>query len=171
MAVGALRERETTGVSATGRRKGVLILCDTRAFGAVTCALLEPVVAEAEPIRAATYERAPNLLTPRTIKETALFIAELWRGYPTGWRAEGLAVAEQLTRLGANVLIVSPLSLGIDAAESYWDLASTDSLATRVNRLLRRPAARNQAAVLDQLSALEVTLSDYIAKPLGHVDG
>jgi len=150
------------------KRSGTLIIGDTRAFGSVIRALLEPIAVQTGPVTETTYEDCRGVLTSRMLRETALFVLELWRSYGTGWRAEGVAVAEQLMRIGAAPLIVSPLSLGgkLDAS-CYWDLASRDDLAERIATALQAGVSRSLSPY-EEIESVKRIFREHLAKPVGH---
>jgi len=152
------------------KRSGTLVIGDTRAFGRVIRTLLEPIVAQTGPLTETTYDDCRGLLTGRVLQGTALFVLELWRSYPTGWRAEGVAVAEQLMRIGALPLIVSPLSQGAELdALCYWDLGSRDALSDRVARVLRAGGS-SARSTREEIESLKWVFRDHLAKPVGHED-
>ncbi|MDR3089132.1 MAG: hypothetical protein LBU39_04865 [Desulfobulbaceae bacterium] len=144
------------------QRRGIFIIGDSPIFGRALRLSLE--AHGRTPIRDATYETL--VLTPAVFAETALFVIELWRKYPTGLRAEGLAVAEELRRCGTAALVVSSLSLGNGIYGAwYWDIASPDSMAERCQSLLR---AHWQENMESDFAALKKLLGAYMGKPSGH---
>ena len=119
-------------MSVVRRPAEIMIVGDTMAFGTMLAAILKGSELAPVRLRHTTYESFRSMLSPRMIRGTDLFILELWRTYPTGLRAEGVAVAEELIRHRARPLVVSPLSFGSDANLSwYWDVACGDSLSDR----------------------------------------
>lgn len=150
------------------KRSGTLVIGDTRDFGRVIRVLLEPIAVQTGPVTETTYEDCRSLLTQRVLQVTSLFVLELWRSYTTGWRAEGVAVAEQLMRIGAAPLIVSPLSLGEKLRVScYWDLASGDTFTARAAMTLRSSGSRIRGS-RGGIDFLKRTFCDHLAKPAGH---
>jgi len=108
------------------------------------------------------------MLSPRLLGGTDLFVLELWRTYPTGLRAEGLAVAEELIRQRARPLVVSPLALGNESGVPwYWDLGSEDSLGARCAGLLGMAPKRWMHAG-GSPGRLKELLGSYLLKPQGH---
>lgn len=147
--------------------KRLLIVGDTPQFGRTISLILDDLQQRSWAIRHTTWDGFRGLLSPRLLRETDLFVLDLWRSYPTGLRAEGVAVAEQLNRNHAKSLIVSPLSL--DAGENilgYWDMASPMPLVERCE-LLMKEGGRRPTAVPDFLKA---SLSRFLAAPAGHED-
>lgn len=153
---------------ATKRAANLLIVGDTPHFGRVMAAILGNGTLGAARQRHTTYEGFRGMLSPRLLAGTDLFVLELWRTYPTGLRAEGVAVAEELIRQRARPLVVSPLALGNESGVPwYWDLGSEDSLEARCAGLLRMPPRRGIQgdASSDRLKEL---LGAYLLKPQGH---
>lgn len=150
------------------RRSEVLIVGDTAAFGRVISAIMESEDLDRPIIRHTTYDSFQGILIPRVLRETDLFVLELWRTYSTGLRAEGLAVAEELIRQRSLPLVVSPLAFAeaLDLAW-YWDMAARDSLAARCKRLLRNGFVQDAAASA-ALLLLKERLRGYLDKPSGH---
>lgn len=98
------------------------------------------------------YSNCIRQLTSDLIAQTDLFVLELFRQYPGGLRAEGVALAEKLARRGKRSLIVSPLFLAQHLrCDCYWDVASKDSLAARVARVgtSARPLSTEIKILLD----------------------
>jgi len=80
-------------------------------------------------VRGFLYSQSEVYL-PRLLDECELFILELFRNYPGGLRAEGVALGNNLVQRGKRTLIFSPLSLsGIISSRFYWD--TTDSRSPR----------------------------------------
>jgi hypothetical protein len=153
---------------ANQKAANLLIVGDTLHFGRVVAAILGNGALGAARQRHTTYEGFRGMLSPRLLACTDLFVLELWRTYPTGLRAEGLAVAEELIRQRARPLVVSPLALGNESGVPwYWDLGSEDSLEVRCAGLLRIAPKRwmHGEASSDRLKEL---LGAYLAKPQGH---
>ncbi len=116
----------------------ILILGDTSLFSQAISGILSNLTPTPWQIQQTTYDRFSYLLSPRFLQATNLIIVDLWRTYPTGLRAEGVAVAETLARFQLKALIVSPLALGVNPqVNSYWDLSSRISLPDCVRNLLR----------------------------------
>ena len=152
------------------RRPEVLIVGDTAAFGRVISAIMDSEDLDRPIIRHTTYDSFQGMLIPRVLRETNLFVLELWRTYSTGLRAEGLAVAEELIRQRSLPLVVSPLAFAdtLDLAW-YWDMAARDSLAARCKRLLRNGFMQDPAASA-ALLVLKDRLRGYLDKQSGHED-
>ena len=87
---------------------------DSQAFGRTISAIRSDEAGDRWRIRHVTYEGFRGLLSERLLRETDLFVLDLWRTYPTGLRAEGGAVAEELAKQRCRSLIVSPLCLKLD---------------------------------------------------------
>jgi len=95
-----------------------------------------------------------------------LFVLDLWRTYPTGLRAEGLAVAEELAKQRCRCLIVSPLSLKLERGpRGYWDMAPGNSLPQACRQVLAGRVGGEDFSEIKQL------LAGYLEKPEGHGDG
>lgn len=145
--------------------KRLLIVGDTPQFGRTVSQILAAGDSLAWSIRHTTYDGFRGMLSPRLLRETDLFVLDLWRSYPTGIRAEGVAVAEQLSRHHSKSLIVSPLSISAEGGISgYWDIASTMPLAQSCDLLLKQ-GRRKHAAVPE---ILRKALFQYLAAPAGH---
>lgn len=153
---------------ATKRTANLLIVGDTHHFGRVVAAILGSGALAASRQRNTTFEGFRGMLSPRLLGSTDLFVLELWRTYPTGLRAEGLAVAEELIRQRVRPLVVSPMALGNESSVLwYWDLASPDSLADRCERLLRGGWA-GFGKNMESVAKLKNLLGPYLLKPQGH---
>lgn len=155
-------------MSGLGLRNGgkrLLIVGDTPQFGRTISLILDDAPNQKWTIRHTTYEGFRGMLSPRLFQETDLFVLDLWRSYPTGIRAEGIAVADQLARQHAKSLVVSPLSIGQgEDTPAYWDIASSTSLIQHCDRLLR-DKGRKPKAVPENLKNL---LRNFLAAPAGH---
>ena len=115
----------------------LLLVGDTPLFCQTIAAILSAAAEPSWAIRQTTYARFASILSPRLLQDTDLTVLDLWRRYPSGLRAEGLAVAETLARLGGKALVVSPLALPVRPEDSsYWDLASGVCLPERIRQLL-----------------------------------
>jgi hypothetical protein len=164
MVGGALPDKNSV-MTASRSLSEVVIVGDTLAFGKVLASLLNEGVGQPFHIRHATYENFGRMLGPRILRDTGLFVLELWRTYPTGIRAEGLAVAKELAWWKVPCLVVSPLTLGAEVKASwYWDLGSSESLGERCGKLLR---ARGGFS-LGGFDRLDKLLATYLEKPVGH---
>jgi hypothetical protein len=65
-----------------------------------------------------------DVYLPRLMEECDCFVLELFRNYPGGLRAEGVALGSNLAQRGKRVIIFSPLSLeGKISMPCYWDTA------------------------------------------------
>jgi hypothetical protein len=150
------------------RTTQVMIVGDTHAFGKVMSEIKARGGSTVAPIRRSTYERFSGMLTQRMLRETDLFVLELWRTYPTGLRAEGLAVAQELRRLRSKALVISPLFVAGEVnLPWYWDLGATDSVDARCTNLLLSSGQTERSEELS-LAILRNYLRDYLAKPQGH---
>ena len=97
----------------------LLIVGDTALFGQTISQLLSTRTPASWSIRQTTYDRFASLLSPRLLRNTDLAILDLWRRYPSGLRAEGIAVAETLARLRLKALVVSPLALAVKIGRAH----------------------------------------------------
>lgn len=153
---------------ANQRAANLLIVGDTPHFGRVVAAILGNGALGPARQRHTTYEGFRGMLSPRLLGSTDLFVLELWRTYPTGLRAEGLAVAEELIRQRARPLVASPLALGSESGVPwYWDLASEDTLEARCVGLLRGTPKEWMHAD-GRSGRLKDLLGAYLLKPQGH---
>jgi hypothetical protein len=85
-----------------------------------------------------TYHR--TLLSGTLIRQTDLFIVELFETDNVGPRAEGIFAAEKLISLGKRTIIVS----GAACSESirsplYWDLGDPEELKDRILAAIETP--------------------------------
>jgi hypothetical protein len=155
-------------MSGLGLRNGgkrLLIVGDTPQFGRTISLILDDAQNQKWTIRHTTYEGFRGMLSLRLFQETDLFVLDLWRTYPTGIRAEGIAVAEQLARQHAKSLVVSPLSIGRGQdAPGYWDMASSTSLIQHCDMLLRDKRRKPQALPEN----LKSVLRHFLEAPSGH---
>lgn len=145
-------------------RAHIVVVGDTPAFGKTVAAILTHSDSTAR-LRHTTYENFIGLLTPRLIRDTDIFLLELWRTYPMGLRAEGMSVAEVLIQRRAVPLVISSLAFGPELdLPWYWDLGSVDTLVQRC-QLLGRGAVRPPLAAAD---GLKTALACYTSKLHGH---
>jgi len=143
----------------------ILIVGDTLLFSQTVGRILSAQTPTPWLIQQTTYDRFGSLLSPRLFQATSLIILDLWRTYPTGLRAEGLAVAETLARLQLKALIVSPLALGVSPpVSSYWDLSSGIALLDCIRNLLRE----DQAPELVLPERIKQPLQAFLRAPEGH---
>lgn len=155
-----------SGIGSRNGGKRLLIVGDTPQFGRTISLILEPQNQKWS-IRHTTYEGFRGMLSPRLFQETDLFVLDLWRTYPTGIRAEGIAVAEQLARQHAKSLVVSPLSIGRgEGTPGYWDIGSQHSLTQSC--LLTMKEGSRSSAVLSR--AVKERFSRFLTVPTGHKD-
>lgn len=88
-----------------------------------------------------TYHR--TLLSGTLIRQTDLFIVELFATDSVGPRAEGIFAAEKWISLGKRALVVSGAAYSQDIKSPlYWDLAASDELKDRITVVLDSPLAR-----------------------------
>lgn len=146
-------------------KKRLLIVGDTQQFGRTISLILDDAGNKKWTIRHTTYEAFRGMLSPQLFKETDLFILDLWRSYPTGIRAEGIAAAEQLARQNARFLVVSPLSIGQgEHIPGYWDIASTMPLSQHCEILLKDGNRKLQ----NVSEVLKIKLRRYLSVSTGH---
>jgi hypothetical protein len=124
----------------------LLIVGDTPLFNQTISCLLSNRTSASWSIRQTTYDRFPALLSPRLLHDNDLAVLELWRRYPGGLRAEGLALA------------LNPPVAG------YWDLATEVSLPDRIKALLR--SDQLPAQVLPE--EIKQPLAAFLQAPDGH---
>jgi hypothetical protein len=143
----------------------ILIVGDTPAFGRTISAIVRGSARQLNRFRHTTYASLRGILSPRLLRETDLFILELWRSYSTGLRAEGLAVREELSKHRVRSLVISPLSLASEVDQAwYWDIGAQETLPHRCERLLI-----NRVGITPTSDhCLEKWLAPYLAKPVGH---
>lgn len=148
----------------------VLVVGDTAVFSRVVASIIADNPARWDRIRYVTYDGFRGMLNPRLLRETDLFIFDLWRTYPTGIRAEGLVVAEELLRLRSRALVVSPLSLSAENSPRwYWDLSATDSIQERCKEMVQKGFSFSHSAKRSSAELRQI-MHDYLAKPQGHGD-
>lgn len=143
----------------------LLIVGDTPLFNQTISRLLSARTSASWSIRQTTYDRFSSLLSPRLLQDNDLVVLELWRRYPGGLRAEGLAVAKTMARLQLRALVVSPLALALNPpVAGYWDLATEVSLPDRIDALLRSDQLPSQ--VLPE--EIKQPLAAFLQAPDGH---
>lgn len=121
-----------------------LIITNHEPLGLSLTRVARAAVGQDAPVFSITYAESLALLTPQRIKETDLFILELFRDYPGGRRAEGVVLAERW-RYRKPFLIVSPLYLAQQIQyPGYWDTAAKDSLTDRIHHLYNSPQQCNE---------------------------
>lgn len=65
---------------------------------------------------------------PRLLDECGYFVLELFRNYPGGLRAEGVALGSNLAQRGKRAIVFSPLCIeGRISSPCYWDTADARS--------------------------------------------
>lgn len=97
------------------------------------------------------WQQSTVFLKPGLVHSSSLVVAELFRTYVQGQRAEAIAFAERWQGI-TPVLIVAPSYWGHQIeCPGYWDVAASDDISQRVKFLLKHPetSARN----LDKLKA------------------
>jgi hypothetical protein len=143
----------------------LLIVGDTPLFNQTISRLLSVRTPASWSLRQTTYDRFSSLLSPRLLQDNDLAVLELWRRYPGGLRAEGLAVAETLARLQLRALVVSPLAFALNPpVAGYWDLATEVSLPDRIEALLRSDRLPSQALPEE----IKQPLAAFLQAPDGH---
>ncbi len=121
----------------TGFSSNILAITDRESLGAAVQRLLRAKLGNAVAVSAFTYFESLTFLTPERVADTDLFVLELFRHYQGGLRAEGMVLAQRLVRRGKRTLVISPLSLGRQKnCRGYWDVASSDTLAERLQELI-----------------------------------
>lgn len=119
------------------RSRQLFIVGDDLCFGKTVSHILTTPTSTHWSIRYSTYSDFPAVLNAQFLQVTDLILLDLWRTYPTGLRAEGVAVAEKLIQLGLKTLIVSPLALDVSHGTlGYWDMGSQTSLLACCQQLL-----------------------------------
>lgn len=111
----------------------MLVVTNAESLGQVLLRLMEQELDANVRILRLTYSDCINQLTRDLIVQTDFFILELFRQYPGGLRAEGLALAERFARHGKGSLIISPLFLAQQVGcHLYWDASSSEPLMDRI---------------------------------------
>lgn len=85
------------------------------------------------------WSQTPAFLNPGRLQEADLVVAELFRRYPNGRRAEAVVLAERCAGTPPVLVIAAACDAVEIGCPGYWDLASPDTIRTRVEILLRRP--------------------------------
>jgi len=97
------------------------------------------------------------------LREADLVVAELFRRYPHGRRAEAVVLAERCVDMPA-VLAIAP---AYDAADigcpGYWDVAAPDTLRERVDALIAHPER-----AMENFSRLKASVAGWLAVPKQH---
>lgn len=109
------------------------------------------------------WSQSPALLRPETLRQSDLVVAELYRKYEYGIRAEAVVLAERCAGQ-PPLLIIAPryCSHEIDCP-GYWDVAAKDTLKDRVTTLLQNPAR-----ALRHFERLKSAFAHHLAVPKQH---
>ena len=135
--------------------KSILILTDHQALADSLLRIVRAVFAE-DIVKASTYMKTPGILSTR-LTDTDILILGLFRQYPGGLRAEGVALAALLTPRGKKVLVVSPLHIPRLANNpAYWDTASATTLSWRLSHLA--DCSSQRAALVEMQRIFDPTL-------------
>lgn len=130
-------------------RKSILIITDYQAL-ADSLALVAQSCVPGNAVTTMTYARIPSELAAR-IPITDAFILGLFRQYPGGLRAEGVALAGILIPRGKRVLVISPLHIpALVDNPAYWDTASKKPLRERIRDIVEAPAQKTVLAPLQK---------------------
>lgn len=86
------------------------------------------------------WSESPALLRPDTLSECDLVVAELFRTYAHGVRAEGVVLAERFNGQPPFLIIAPRYQSHEIGCPGYWDVAADDSLGNRAKLLVQRPA-------------------------------
>jgi hypothetical protein len=97
-------------------------------------------------------------------RKTALFIFDLFRTYPEGRRAEGIAAARACIRAGKPALIVSVLPPPCGSGLLVWGPFSDDTLQERLKVILEGAWKRSE----DELKRLHDAYSRRMSRPSRH---
>lgn len=90
--------------------------------------------------RRMTYAQCSAMLSTELIEDVDLFLLDLFRSFPGGMRAEGVAMADRMSRQGKLSLVLSPLMLSKEIESPvYWDLAHRSELGVHISDLLDHP--------------------------------
>ncbi|MEI6177634.1 MAG: hypothetical protein WCS43_12140 [Verrucomicrobiota bacterium] len=109
------------------------------------------------------WSQTPMLLKPESIRDSSLVVAELFREYQYGTRAEGVVLAERWAGI-TPFLIVAPRHWSDQiGCPGYWDVASSDSLGARVQLLVATPQI-----AMDNLENLKARIKPYLSIPRQH---
>lgn len=124
-----------------------ILIVGSDGFGDVAVRALKATLTGDNFVRSVSWEAATPIWSNRLFQETDLFVLELFRQYPTGFRPEGLITAALVVRKGARPLVVGPFRFpwiekdsGINASTCsnwYWAVDDGASLATRASFAIR----------------------------------
>jgi len=143
----------------------ILVITDREPLGASVQRLLRAKLGKTVAVSAFTYVESLTFLTPERVADTDLFVLELFRHYRGGLRAEGVVLAQRLSGRGKRTLVISPLSLGRQkSCQGYWDVASSDTLADRLQDL----TLRGHPAPQSEWDYLRRCFSSFLALPPQH---
>jgi len=117
----------------------IVTITEQRALGESIARIINRKFDPAPDVRRLTYRECNAVLSPAFIEDADLCILDLFRTYPGGRRAEGVALGEWIARRDRPVLIISPLAIAetIDC-HCYWDVSHAEELGLRIARLLAR---------------------------------
>ena len=148
-----------------GFSSNMLVITDKQPLGAAIQRLLHARFGKTVAVSAFTYFESLMFLTPERVEDTDLFVLELFRHYRGGLRAEGVVLAQRLGRRGKRTLVISPLSLGRQKiCRGYWDVASSDTLADRLQDF----TLRGHPAPPSEWDYLHRCFSSFLALPPQH---
>ena len=141
----------------------VLALTDSRALGCALLRMIEYGVRRFE-FCCLTYDEAPFLLTSGLLDRADLILLELFRSYPAGRRAEGVAVGEKLAARGKRCLVISAGGYsGSLESRIYWEPRCADTLPSRIVSLLD-----SMPDSLVEIQILKHHFEPFLSVPLHH---
>jgi hypothetical protein len=103
-----------------------ILIVGSEEFGQVAEGVLKTTLPASSFVRSVSWEAATPIWSNRLFQETDLFILEMFRQYPTGFRAEGLIAGAMIAEKGAKPLIVSPFQIDALNATTLGNLAISD---------------------------------------------
>ena len=120
-----------------------ILVVGSEEFGGVVIRILKNAYPRGF-IRSVIWEAATPIWCSRLFQETNLFILEMFRQYPTGFRAEGLITAAQIVRSGARPFVVGPfppdaignyshIKASATRSEWFWSVDDGGTLTERVS--------------------------------------
>lgn len=142
----------------------ILILTDGQSLGLSLARLVNFVLGQTHEAYCVTYGEGRQLLSRDLLDAADLVLIELFRSYPAGQRAEGIAVADSLLARSIRCLIVSPIGVAHPPdCDAYWEPPCRDSLSQRARRVLE-----SKPVPPGDLLQLKARFEEYLRHPVKH---
>jgi hypothetical protein len=144
-----------------------ILIVGSEDFGDVAKRVLNATLAGENFVRSVSWEAATPIWSHRLFQETDLFVLELFRQYPTGFRPEGLITASLIVRKGARPLVVGPFKFpwiekdsGVNSSSAcsnwYWAVDDGASLTARASLAIRTTLSETDKTHLAEAAKIAV---------------